>query len=67
MDAIHKRDAILSRIKREMENRGIRQIDLAEELGQNKLTVSNRLNGKSEIKLIELIELCEFLGITITI
>ena len=67
MNVTEERRRIVERIRQTMADRGIQQIDLAVYLCQTKKTVHDRLHERTEFKLSELIELCEFLGIEIVI
>lgn len=50
-----------------MKKKKISRVRLAEELGMGKSTLSQRFSGAREFKLSELIEICDILGIELTI
>jgi transcriptional regulator with XRE-family HTH domain len=45
----------------------VRKYKLADEIGMGKSTLVQRLKGKSQFKLSEIIEICDVLGIKIEI
>lgn len=62
-NAIRERNEILDMIRREMKRAEYTFDEFAEELHMGKSVLSQRLNGISEFKLIELITIADLLGL----
>lgn len=65
--ALRERDEIIERIRDAMKHMEYTQNELSRELGMKTQSLNQRLTGKHEFRLIELIELCDLLGIEIII
>jgi transcriptional regulator with XRE-family HTH domain len=66
-NAIRERDEICDTIRREMKRMEYTFDEFAEVLHMSKSVLSQRLKGISEFRLIELIVICDLLGIEIII
>lgn len=66
-NAIREREEICDTIRNEMKRMEYTFDEFASEIHMSKSTLSQRLNGTTEFKLIELIEIADLLGIEIII